>query len=383
MGKSGVVRKDRFLPCLVFFHSFIHSVHSFIQWSSHSRNAHSAFSHGPAVNHTGRASANRGLTFQWKGGREADHRFLIDSFIRGHLSFRWTQLHGKKRRTWGNICWRPYHVLGGSCPVWRVILWVQLERAAAISQGEESGSQTAFASGEEEWMWQKPALICSESSRKELSFGFRENSLETVQILDLVQGVLRIPLQRQVWGRALWSRALGFLLGEATPARFPSSAIRMDVTRQLEFQRVATLISFKIHRSWILHCVFLRSIWFFFQNIFHFYLLWSISSCHSRKCDTRIRQLSRLFLSGKVWNRITSPRVLSVQHFLALFFHLFLVLWRKKKVNNNSFTLKNNVIIWSLLCSAPIPVGFSGWWTTHTSLGKLGFLSWLIRLGIL
>lgn len=52
----------------------------------------------------------------------------------------------------------------------------------------------------------------------------------------------------------------------------------------------------------------------FSHNIFHFYLLWSISSCHSRKHDTRIRQFSSFFLLGKVWNKITPTHLLSLRH---------------------------------------------------------------------
>lgn len=44
-------------------------------------------------------------------------------------------------------------------------------------------------------------------------------------------------------------------------------------------------------------------LWFFFSH-FSFLSLILVSSCHSRKRDTRMRQLSSPFLLGKVWNKI-------------------------------------------------------------------------------
>lgn len=88
------------------------------------------------------------------------------SFIRGHLPFWWTQPHRKKWRTQGDVCWRAYHILGGTYPIWRVMLWVEFKRALVISWGEEWVSQTTFESGEGGWMCQEPAFFCSESVRK-------------------------------------------------------------------------------------------------------------------------------------------------------------------------------------------------------------------------
>lgn len=126
---------------------FIHSIHSFTQWSSHSRNAHSAFKHKSAVNETGRASANRGLAFQGKESCEADNHLIIYSFIRGDLHI-WF-LHGKKWRTQRIICWRTYHIMGGSCIVGRVILWVEFEKTFSCFMGRKVSELNCV------WVWRR------------------------------------------------------------------------------------------------------------------------------------------------------------------------------------------------------------------------------------
>lgn len=49
----------------------------------------------------------------------------------------------------------------------------RVQKSCSYFMGRRVSKPNCLESGQEEWMWQEPALFCSESSKNELSYGFR------------------------------------------------------------------------------------------------------------------------------------------------------------------------------------------------------------------